>query len=88
MISASLCDIMINFQHYIEYSSHPETPKGWQLCTIQSKAARERFRNQVKTAKFGSPEAAIKRILWQLPPPAQASSVSVSLYTNIFRDEL
>ena len=81
--SANLCDVMINFQHYIEFSSHPDPTNGWQLCSIQSKASRERFRNQVETAKFGSPEEAIKRILWQLPPPAQGNSVSVSFRTFI-----
>jgi len=75
--SANLCDVMINFQHYIEFSSHPDSTNGWQLCSIESKASKERFKTQVETAKFGSPEEAIKRILWQLPPPAQGNSVSV-----------
>lgn len=82
--SANLCDVMINFQHYIEFSSHPDSGNGWPLCSIQSKASKERFRNQIETAKFGSPEEAIKRILWQLPPPAQGNSVSPYLRRHIF----
>ena len=58
-------------KHFIEFSSHPEQPQGLPLCSIQSRAAKEKFRNQIQTAQYGTEIEAVKRIMWNLPPPAQ-----------------
>ena len=58
-------------KHFIEFSSHPEQPQGLPLCSIQSRAAKEKFRNQIQTAQYGTEVEAVKRIMWNLPPPAQ-----------------
>ena len=82
--SANLYDVLLNFQNYLEQRTNPLTPAGLRLCSKESRAAKERYRTQLQRAQYGSRIDAIRRIMWNWPPPAQGISQSPYLKCDLF----